>query len=135
MSNFSKKKAQMFIITGVTIVILLFVVSQWVQPPTIIDTSQVVLLEETYVMNNIKQEAMLVVRNTETCDDLSFNLDEYKNFVTEYGASKGFNLDFQFEINGVCPGSPTVNFNINLDSTNAKISSSFSETVVITREN
>lgn len=124
----SSRKAQFFVISAVTIVALIFLISQWIQPSTIIDTSSVVLREETFVFSNIKEKAVTVVTTAKTCDDLIFNLDEYENFAEQYAAGKGLRLNFEYEISAcsLVPQSTTIDFNLNLKSFDSDITSSFS---------
>ncbi len=126
--SYSKKKAQFFVISAVTIVVLLFLVSQWLQPQTIIDASEAVLREETFVFSNIKEKAIATAATSKTCDDLSYNLDEYKNFAEQYVAGKGSKLNFVYSISAcsLVPQSTTINFEISLKAVDADVSSSFS---------
>ncbi len=127
-SSFSKKKAQFFVISAVTIVVLLFLVSQWLQPSTVLDASEAVLRDETFIFSNVKEKAIATVKNSKSCDDLSYNLDEYKNFAEQYVAGKGAKLNFVYLISScsLVPQSTTINFDISLKTVAADISSSFS---------
>lgn len=126
--SYSKKKAQFFVISAVTIVTLLFLISQWIEPATIVDASEAILREETFIFSNIKEKGIATVTSSKTCDDLSYNLDEYKNFAEQYVASKGAQLNFVYTISpcSTAPQSTTIAFSINLKSVSADISSSFS---------
>jgi len=91
------KKAQFFIITTITIVTMIFFMSKWMEPYTIIDTSSVVLKEQPFLLNNIVEKADVTVAASSP-EDLEYNLQEYMNFITDYAAKKGFAADTQYQI-------------------------------------
>jgi len=96
-SVFKSRKAQFFIITTITIVTMIFFMSKWMEPYTIIDTSSVVLKEQPFVLNNIVEKADATVA-VSSSKDLEYNLQEYMNFVSDYAAKKGFAADTQYQI-------------------------------------
>ena len=126
--NLSSRKAQFFIISAVTVVTLIFFISQWIQPSAILDTSAVALHEETFILSNVKEKTIVTVQTAKTCDDLIFNLDEFKNFVVQYAARKGMTLTFTYTISpcSQVPQATTINFNLGLKSFDSSIISSFS---------
>ena len=77
-SNF---KGEFFLLTVFTIITFLFVISLWIKPSEIIDTSKVVLSEEVFVFNNVKEKVIEVINSSKTCEDLNFSLEEFKKFV------------------------------------------------------
>ena len=74
-SLLKSRKAQFFVLTAFSIVTLFFLISNWVQPFSIIDTSAVVLSEEPFIFNNIKENARRTVENSKSCEELKFNLE------------------------------------------------------------
>jgi hypothetical protein len=94
--NTKKRKAQFFILSAFTIVGILYIVSSWIQPFTIVDTSGVILLEEPFVFNNLKEKTVTTVNTSKTCDDLIFNLDEYSNFIQNFASGKNLKLAFSY---------------------------------------
>jgi hypothetical protein len=86
--RFASDKAQFLVITAFVIVSIFYLVSKWMQPYTIPDTSEIVLAEEPYVFNNIKEKALTVVNTSASCDELVDNLDEYKAYVEDYAFRK-----------------------------------------------
>lgn len=90
--NFRKfsisKKAQFMIITALTMVSIFYLISRWLEPYNLLDTAEVVLMEEPFVFNNIKEKALDVVNTSESCTDLVDNLDEYKTFIKDYAFRK-----------------------------------------------
>lgn len=87
-STSSRPKAQFLVITAFVIVSIFYLVSKWMQPYTIPDTSEIVLAEEPYVFNNVKEKALDVVAASQSCDELVDNLDEYKAYVEDYAFRK-----------------------------------------------
>lgn len=126
--NTRKRKAQFFILSAFAIVSILYIMSSWVQPFTIIDTSNIVLLQEPFIFNNIKEKAIETVKLSKSCDDLRYNLDEYSNFVNQYSSSKNLNLNFSYSINPCfdLPQTPVVvESMIRIKSSNLFLSSNF----------
>lgn len=93
-SLLKSRKAQFFVLSAFTIVTILYLISGWVEPYTIIDTSSVVLMEETFVFNNIVEKANETIHISKTPEDLRYNIQEYKNFAEEYALGKNFKLTF-----------------------------------------
>jgi len=117
------KKAQFYILSAFAIVSIIFMVSMWIESYTIIDTSSIPMMEEPFAFNNIVEKATEVVRQSKNCDDLKYNLDEYRLFVEKYGINKNFNITLTYSYS-CSPLSAT--FKLNLTSPKAKIYSSFS---------
>jgi len=109
-------KGQFFLLTVFTIITILFFISLWIKPGEIIDVSQVVLREEIFVFNNVKEKAVEVIKLSKTCEDLIFNLQEFKKFVEIYGLKKGFKIHLNFSQPN-CNSLPTlVTINLSLSS-------------------
>lgn len=107
MRNLSRfNKAQFFILSAFAIVSILLLVSGWISPYTVVDTSAVVLMDEPFFFNNIKEKAFLAVNQTKNCEDLRYNLDEYKDFVEQYALSKSMNLNFDYTLSPCFPEPP-----------------------------
>lgn len=126
------RKAQFFILSAFVIVTVFYFVSQWIEPFTIIDTSSVVLMEEPFVFNNIKEKAIFAVNGSKSCEDLYYNLFEYKQFVENYALGKNLKLNFEYS-KSPCfdepPIFPTViEFKISLVSDKMVLASNFSAT-------
>jgi len=69
------------------------------EPYTIIDTSSVVIQEERIFFDNVLEKAEYLVNTSKSYDDLSYNLDEYKKFVTSYASKKGYKFfNFAYSI-------------------------------------
>lgn len=98
-------KAQFFVLTAFAIVTIVFFISKWVEPFTIIDTSQLIFAEESFVFNNIAEEVKETIDTSESCADLQFNLQEYEQFVQDFVLEKGWTFDFDYDV--TC-GTPTV---------------------------
>ena len=105
--NTKRRKAQFFVLSAFTIVALLYIMSSWIQPYTIVDTSAIVLMQDPFVFNNIKEKAIQTVQSSKSCDDLRYNLDEYTTFVNKYSAEKNLNLTFNYSISPCFDFPPT----------------------------
>lgn len=121
------RKAQFFILSVFVIVSILYFLSRWLEPSTLIDTSSVVLMEEPFIFNNIKEKVVDVVFLSKECDELKFNLDEYREAVEDYLLSKNCLLDFNYTY-PTCVRGITINFTMELTSTKMQLASNFSLT-------
>ena len=133
MPKSSSFKGQFFILSTFTILTILFFLSRYIQPIEIIDISQVVFADEVFVFNNIKEKAIETVKISKSCDEVKYNLEEYKNFAVRF-ASKIGKLLFSYQFRSPCK-LPTgeeipavIEFNITLISYPAKLNTVFYET-------
>lgn len=97
-SLLKSKKAQFFVLSALVIVSIIYFVSKWVEPYTIIDTSSIVLSEEIFVFNNIKEKSMTTVKISRNCNDLRYSLEEFEYFVKDYSNRKNYKIDFDYAI-------------------------------------
>lgn len=127
-SLLKSRKAQFFILSAVAVIGILYFLSRWMEPSTITDTSSVVSMEESFLFNNIKEKAVETVENSKSCEELKYNLDEYKKFVEGYVLKKG-EIALQYQFIAPCyenPPTPAVaEFILNLTTPKAKLSSVF----------
>jgi len=126
----SSRKAQFFVLSAFAIVSILLLVSRWLEPVSIIDTSTVVLSEEGFVFNNINEKADTTVAISKNCEELKLNLEEYKNFIQEFSAAKNIKLKFEYDvvdtIDQPCDSNVLkTNFNITLESPTTFIYANF----------
>ena len=124
-------KAQFLIITAVVIVSIFYLVSKWMQPYSIPDTSEIVLAEQPFVFNNVKEKALDVVAMSKSCSDLVNNLDEFKSYVDTY-AFKKMIVYFDYSLETPCYAADTnldfpvlVLFNIRVKSIGMTVSDRF----------
>lgn len=123
------RKAQFFILSAFAIVSILFIISQWVEPFRILDASVAVLDEEVFVFNNVKEQTISVVKNSKSCEDLRFNLEEFKTFLEKYFVQKNMRLVFNYNIETPCVDSVLrTSFYFALTSPKTSIDSSFTVT-------
>jgi hypothetical protein len=104
-SLLKSRKAQFFVLSAFAIVTVVFFISRWIEPYTIIDTSSVILAEEPFIFNNIAEKANETIYISKNPNELRFNIEEYKQFVEEYALRK--NLKITFDISGLNFGNPT----------------------------
>jgi hypothetical protein len=114
----SSKKAQFFLLSAFAIITTIFSLSQWIEPYTITDTSQIVFQEEIFLFNNIVEKANETIRLS-TKDELKYNLKEFKLFVEDYAARK--NLKLTVDISNVNYNPPSGYIIITLTSPNMKL--------------
>lgn len=130
-------KAQFFMLSAFAIVSILFLLSQWVKPGYVVDTSSNALLEEPFIFNNIKDKAEEVVSISENCEALVYNMQEFENYLINYAAQKNLRLTFKWGFTSGgnlfshsvsdCPANQLTNFYIGLVSTSFGIDASFSK--------
>lgn len=127
--NKRRKKAQFYVLSAFAIVTIIYFVSKWMEPLTIIDTSQTVLMDEIFIFNNIKEKAIETAKVSKNCEDLKYNLQEYSEFIKSYMREKGKLLLLQYQFISPCfdnPPTPAViEFNLTLISPNIRIESVF----------
>jgi len=131
MHKSSSFKGQFFLLTAFAILTALFVLSRYVQPFEIIDISRVILNDEVFIFNNIKEKAIEVVKISKSCEELEFNLEEYKIFAEKFASKHGKLLSFSYQFTSPCESNgidvpTTVNFNLTLISPSIQINSNFS---------
>lgn len=125
-SSSSFKKAQFFLLSAVAIITIIFMISQWIEPYTITDTSSIIMNEEFFFFNNVKEKAVETVMKSKDCEDLFFNLGEYKAYVEKFASTKTFSLNLNYTIQQPCyDDKRETSFNITLTSRSAFIQSFF----------
>jgi len=120
-------KGQFFIVATFIIVSILFTISKWIEPATILDVSGIASRDDIFIMNNIAEKGAQLVNGSKTCEELVYSLQEYKIFTESYAANKGYNLDLNYTV-APCPepATPTtVVFNISLISPRSFLKSEF----------
>jgi len=120
----SSKKAQFFLLSAFAIIVTIFSISQWIEPYTITDTSSIAMREEFFIFNNIVEKANETVSLSKDCEDLKYNLEEYKIFAEDFVSRKALGLNLNYTID--CTSSPVkVSFNITLNSPSSQIKKTF----------
>jgi len=84
------KKAQFFILSAIVIVGIVYFISKWSEPYTILDTSAAATGDDLFIFNNVKSKVFDIANMSKSCEDLTYNLDEYESFIGNYllGKSK-----------------------------------------------
>lgn len=121
-------KAQFFILSAFIIITILFVVSQFIQPSGIFDTASAVLMDEIFVFNNIKEKSISIVKTSENCGDLGFNLEEYKQFVNGFVTQRNSKLTYNYDLSSCTDATLTTSFYVALVSPRASADSTFTAT-------
>ena len=125
----NSSKGQFIIISAVVIISVFYLVSRWMEPYTIPDTSRIVLIDEYFVFDNIEKEALDTVNSSTSCDDLVNNLDEFERYMEDY-AFKKLIVYFDYTLETPCyqydPEFPIlVIFDIQIESEDTKLTSTF----------
>lgn len=119
------KKAQFFILGAFAIVTVMFFLSQWIEPFRILDTSSAVLNDEIFIFNNIHEQAEKIVLTSGNCEDLKFNLEEFKSTAVKFLAVKNMELTFNFDTSACADSAITASFYIALVSPSVSVDDSF----------
>ncbi|MBI1978475.1 MAG: hypothetical protein HYS62_00245 [Candidatus Aenigmarchaeota archaeon] len=129
-SKRSARKGQFFILTTVAIVTTLFFVGRWIGPSSQVDTSSQVLSDELFTFENIKEKAIVAVENSESCEDLKYNIQEYKNFIDAFARDKNYQITFTYAISPSCEelGSAVAEFALRIISERTEARGIFSVT-------
>ncbi|MCS7105998.1 MAG: hypothetical protein NZ942_01645 [Candidatus Aenigmarchaeota archaeon] len=122
------RKAEFFVVSTVAIVSIIFVLSKYMGPQSLTDTSSAVL-NEPFIFDNIVEKAKQTVKISKNCLDLTYNLDEYKNFVESFYARKNIKVNINYIIVTPCDDNILrTKFYINLISANIRMSKEFETT-------
>ncbi len=97
-SSSRSNKGQFFIVSAATIVVILFFVGRWLEPSRVPDTSTVAMTDELFTFDNIREKAGVVVEGSESCDDLSYSLAEYRDFVLDFARDKNYRATFDYSL-------------------------------------
>ena len=122
-------KAQFFMLTGFVIISVFYMVSRWIEPYTVIDTSTVVMVDGPFVFSNIKKEALDIVAESKSCIDMVNNLEEFKYHIEDYTFRKLI-IYFDYTLNIPCleeePMFPTlILFDIGITSSRISVRDQF----------
>lgn len=105
------RKGQFFVLTAVAVVTILFFVGRWVDTLTQVDTSSIVLSEELFTFDNIQEKTATVIKSSENCEELDYNLQEYKNFIREFARDKNYKISFEYSLSS-CGATATVKIDL-----------------------
>lgn len=116
LSLLKSKKAEFFVVSTVAIVSIFFILSKYMGPQTLVDTSSAVL-NEPFIFDNIVEKAEETVKISKNCEELAYNLDEYKNFVESFFSKQNIKIDLNYTISAPCNNNELkTNFDIKLTS-------------------
>lgn len=111
------RKGQFFIMTALAVVTVLFFVGRWSDPLTQIDTSNIVLSDELFTFDNLYEKTTEVVKKSANCEDLAYNLQEYKDFISDFSKTKNYKIDFIYSMGSCIDGNgATISFKMRVQS-------------------
>ncbi len=90
------RKGQFFILTTVAIVTILFYLGRSLGPASQTDTSLTILLDEFSTFDNIQEKSVSLVKGSESCADLNYNLQEYKGFIENFAKEKNYQVALSY---------------------------------------
>ena len=123
------RKAQFYIISVVGIVTILYAMGKSLTSSMIIDTSEIAMRNDYFFFNNIVEKTLETLNASKSCEDLRFNLEEFKNIATRAFAPN-FRVEYSYSINcSDSTRSATVSFNITLYSIDSQIGTNFTKSV------
>lgn len=126
LSSKRKTKAQFFVLSAFIMITILFVMSQFIQPSQIFDTSSAIFVDEIFIFNNIKEKSIELVQISDNCNDLALNLAEFEQFANNFVLRKNADLIYNYQIVQPCADATrTTNFYIAIVSTSASVDSTF----------
>jgi len=118
-SLLNSKKGQFFIVTVVGLTLIFLMMSKIFSPYNIIDTSEVLTVEEPYFFNNIKEGLIKTVEISD-CNELQQNLKTFKDFATSLAGEKGYKLRIYYNVTNC-----SVNASIELTSVRSLLKTEF----------
>jgi hypothetical protein len=124
------RKAQFYIVSVVGLVTILYAIGKSLTASSIIDTSELALRNDFFVFNNIVEKTLATLNASKSCEDLNFNLQEFKSFAIKEFAPT-FRIEYNYTITSCNETSrnATVSFNITLFSVSSQIATSFTKNV------
>ncbi len=123
-SSSKSKKAQFYIVTAVFIVIIMYQISSWINSMRISKSSYVLLEDEFEIFENIKEKSIKTV-NISSCEELKWNLDEYKYFVEKFGLENNMKINLRYTIQRCDQNGKIVNFTLSLKSPEIYMNSTY----------
>ena len=121
----SSRKAQFFILSAFAIISILYFLSKWLQPTTIPDTSSIAAMDEPLIFNNIREKTFAVVNGSKNCEEIQFNLDEFKQTIDNFVTEKNYIIELDYAI-PACTPPLVIDFEMRLVSTRMTLTSKFS---------
>ncbi len=122
----SVRKGQFFLLSTVAIVTILFFVGRWVDPLAQSDTSGIAGMEELFTFDNIQEKTSSVVKNSDNCDDLNFNMQEYKSFIENFASEKNYKIKFAYLVPSCSEEGATVAVSLRIQSERVDAQKDFS---------
>jgi hypothetical protein len=95
------KKGQIFIVTMVFLIGLIFSVQQLLVQYTAIDLSLPPRSSDSYFMKNMESSFQAALDSSTGCNETRTNIEELKNLITQ-GVREGHSVDISGDLN--CPG-------------------------------
>lgn len=116
-------KAQFFVLSTISIILILAVYIKIFSPTNIVYSSDIIIRNEFFVFNNIVEKAIEVVELSKDCEELKFGLEELKKLINENYFF--YSVLFNYTINNCDNNFTEISFFISLNSPYIKSETSF----------
>lgn len=93
------RKGQMFIVTMLFLVGLIFTVQQLLFQYSAIDLSSSFRQNDIYLLENMKDAVNRTIKSTPDCPDFSQKMDELDSFMRSMGPKEGYALSIDYTLN------------------------------------
>jgi len=93
------RKAQMFIVTMLFLVGLIFTVQQLLFQYSALDLSSPFRQNDIYLLENMKNAVNRTIKSTPDCPDFSQKMDELDSFMRSMGPKEGYALSIDYTLN------------------------------------
>jgi hypothetical protein len=120
------RKAQMFVITMIFLIGLIFSVNGLLFQYTSLDLSTPFRENPVYLLGNIKSMINKTIKTTANCSDFSASMDELKGFLDKSIPRGGFSLSVSYRLdctNWESTANPPLNLTIQIVGKNVDVSS------------
>ncbi|MEM5815743.1 MAG: hypothetical protein QXL14_01725 [Candidatus Aenigmatarchaeota archaeon] len=122
-STLKSKKGQFFILSTISLIIILSAISRILSFSNIPSTYEVVFRNEFLAFNNIVSKSIKTVDISRDCEDLNFNLEELKKIIKD--TYEIFHIDFEYSIENCNQSFVNVSFRITLKSQVSEMGTEF----------
>ncbi|MCX8190640.1 MAG: hypothetical protein N3D78_00385 [Candidatus Aenigmarchaeota archaeon] len=127
MPNLSKsKKSQFFILTAISIVLILSIYVRVYSPKNTVFVSEILTKNEFFTFNNILEKSIKLFDNSKDCDDLKFGMEEFKKVVQENYPF--YKIEFSYDIKSCDSSSAQIEISLFLKSIYGEIGTKLNRT-------
>ena len=79
-----------------------------------------------HTFDNIKEKSAVIVNGSKSCEDLQYNVQEYKNFVENFAKEKNYQISFTYSVSPCSEDmGAIVEFDLDINSNNFDANSNY----------